>query len=100
MDVSANSILRGRFNLTHKSNSRSSSVFSSVSSILYYEYMEVDNNKPNDNESREPINSFQLFYIDNMSRDKPISRVADNSPVDESQCVFNEALVLMTLPQT
>ena len=58
----------------------------------------MDNNKPDDNESSELINSFQLFYIDNMSRDKPVSRVADNSPVDKSQHVSNEVLALMISP--
>jgi len=100
MDVSVNTILRERSNLIHKSNSRSSLVFSSVFSILYYECMEVDNNKLDDNKSREPINSFQLFYIDNMSRGKPVSKVADNSPIDGSQHVSNEALALMSLFQT
>jgi len=95
MDVGDNSILRERFNLTHKSNSRSSSVFSSVSSIPYHECIEVDNNIPDDNESSELINSFQLFYLDNMSRDKPVSRMADNSPVDKSQHVSNEVPALM-----
>ena len=99
IDVSVNTILRERFNLIHKSNSRSSLVFSSVFSILYYECMEVDNNKPDDNKSREPINSFQLFYIDNMSRGKPVSKVADNSSIDGSQHVSNEAPALMFLPQ-
>ena len=46
--------------------------------------MKVDNNKPDDNKSRKPINSSQLSYIDNMSRSKPVSRVADNSPIDKS----------------
>ena len=40
IDISVNSILRGRSNLTYKSNSRSSLVFSSVSSIFYHECME------------------------------------------------------------
>ena len=100
MDVSVNSILRERSNLIYKSNSRSSSVFSSISSILYHECMKVDNNKPDDNKSRKPINSSQLSYIDNMSRSKPVSRVADNSSIDKSQYVFNEAPALMSSPQT
>ena len=62
MNVSVNIILRERSNLTHKSNSKSSLVFSSVSSIFYYKHMEVDNNKPDDNESRESINSSYLSY--------------------------------------
>jgi len=62
--------------------------------------MEVDNNKPDDDKSREPINSSQLFYVDNISKGKLVSRVADNSPVNGSQYVSNETLVLITSPQT
>jgi len=62
--------------------------------------MEVDNNKPDDDKSREPINSSQLFYVDNIRKGKLVSRVADNSPVNRSQCVYNETLALMTSPQT
>ena len=62
--------------------------------------MEIDNNKSNIDESREPIDSSQLSYMDNTSRGKPVSRVADNSLVDGSQCVFNEAPALITSPQT
>jgi len=64
IDVSINSILR-RSNLTYKSNSRSSLVFSSISSILYHECIKVDNKKPDNDESRKPINSSHLFYSDN-----------------------------------
>ena len=95
MDVSVNSILRGRSNLTNKSSSRSSLASSSTSSILYYESMEVNNNKP-DNNSREPIDNFQLFYMDNANRGKPVSIVADNSSVDRSQCVSNKAPALIS----
>jgi len=83
MNVGVDSILRSRSDLTNKSNSRSSSVSSSASSIFYHEHIEVDNKKP-DNNSREPINSSQLFYANNSNRGKPVSRVADNSPIDRS----------------
>jgi len=61
--------------------------------------MEVDNNKLDNNKSRESIDSSQLSYIDNMSRSKPVSKVADNSPVNRSQHVFNKASALMSLSQ-
>jgi len=83
IDISVNSILRERSNLTNKLGSRSSLVFSSAFLIFYYECIEVDNNKPNNN-SREPIDSFQLSYIDNSNRSKPVSRVADNSSINRS----------------
>ena len=99
MDVSVDSILRRRSDLTSKSNSRSSSVFSSASSIPYHEHIEVDNNKP-DNNSREPIDSSQLSYVNNSNRGKPVSRMANNFPVDRSQHVSNEALALMSSSPT
>ena len=100
MNISVDSILRGRSNLSYKSNSKSSLVFSSISSILYYKHMEVDNNKPNNDKSRKPIDSFQLSYMDNMSRGKSVSRVTDNSSVDKSQCVSNKVPALNISPQT
>jgi len=62
--------------------------------------MEVDNNKPDIDKSREPIDSSQLSCVDNISRDKSVSRMANNSPADGSQCVSNKALALETSPQT
>ena len=100
IDVSVDKILRRRSNLTYKSNSRSFSVFSSVSSILYHEHMEVDNNKPDDDKSKGPIDSSQLFYVNNMSRGKFVNRMANNSLVDRSQHVSNEALALKISSQT
>jgi len=50
--------------------------------------MEVDNNKPDIDKSREPIDSSQLSCVDNISRDKSVSRMANNSPADGSQCVL------------
>ena len=81
MDVSIDSILRGRSNLPSKLNSRSFSVFSNTSSILYHEQIEINNNKPEE-DIRKPVNSFQLSYKDNMSKDKSVSRVADISSAD------------------
>jgi len=57
IDISVDSILRGGSNLPSKSSPSSSLISSSASSISYYEYMKVDDNKPN-NDSREPIHSF------------------------------------------
>ena len=99
MDVSVDSILRERSDLISKSNSRSFLVSSSASSIPYHKYMEVDNNKPNNN-SRKPINSSQLSYMNNLNRDKPVSKMADNSPVDRSQYVSNKTLALISSPPT
>ena len=100
IDVSVDKTLRRRSNLTYKSNSRSFSVFSSVSSILYHEYMEVDNNKLDDDKSKGPIDSSQLFYVNNMSRGKFVNRMANNSLVDRSQHVSNETLALKISSQT
>jgi len=45
IDVISGSVIKKRSNFSSKASSRSSSVFSSISSGLYHEYMEVDNNK-------------------------------------------------------
>ena len=100
MNVGIDSILRERSNLIYKSNLKNSLVFSSISSITYYEHIEVDNNEPDNNKSRELINSFQLSYMNNTSKGKSVSRVANNSSIDRNQCVSNKTLVLMTSSQT
>ena len=95
IDIGINSILRERSNLTNKSYLRSSLVFSSTFSISYHEHIDIDNNKL-DNDNREPIDSFQLSYVDNSNKDKPISRMADNSPTNRIQYVSNEVPALMS----
>ena len=93
MDINSNIILRRRSNLSSKANSRSSLIFSNTSFIPYHEYMELENNKSEDN-IREPINSSQLFYKDNMDKDESISRVANTSSIYGKQHISNMALAL------
>ncbi len=62
--------------------------------------MEVDNNKLDDDKSKGPIDSSQLFYVNNMSRGKFVNRMANNSLVDRSQHVSNETLALKISSQT
>ena len=50
--------------LSSNVSSRSFSIVSKTSTILYYERMVINNNTP-DKESREPIDSSQLSYEDN-----------------------------------
>jgi len=99
MDISIDSILRGRSNLPSKPNSKSSLVFSSTSSISYYKHIKIDNNKPEE-DIRELVNSSQLSYKDDTSKDKSVSYPTDISPTDRTQCVSNEALALNNTSQT
>jgi len=98
MDIISGNIIRGRSNLSSKASSRSSSVFSSTSSIFYYEYIEVDNNKPEE-DIREPIDSSQLSYKDFMNKYKFVSRMADTFSTDRKQHKSNMALALKMAPQ-
>ena len=99
MDVSIDSILKGRSNLPSKSNSRSSSVFSNTFSILYYEQIEINNNK-SEEDIKKPVDSSQLSYKNDTNKGKSISRVADISSADRTQCVSNETLALNNASQT
>ena len=54
-------IIRERSALSSKARSRNSLVFSSTSSTLYHEHIEL-NNKLLENKSQEPIDSSQLSY--------------------------------------
>jgi len=99
MDISIDSILRGRSNLPSKPNSKSSLVFSSTSSISHYEHIKIDNNKPEE-DIRELVNSSQLSYKDDTSKDKSVSYPTDISPTDRTQCVSNETLALNNASQT
>jgi len=93
IDAISNSIVKGRSNLSSKARSRSFSVFSSTSSISYYKYIEMDNNKPEE-DIREPIDSSQLSYKDTTNKGESVSRVTVTSPADGKQCESNEALAL------
>ena len=98
MDIISDSIMRERSNLSSKASSRSSSVFSSTSSVFYHEYMEVDNNKPKE-DIRELIDSSQLFYKNVTNKGESVSRMTDTSLTNRKQHVSNEALVLKNAPQ-
>ena len=99
MDVSIDSILREKSNLPSKSNSRSSLVFSNISSISYHEWMEINNNKP-EKDIRKPVDSSQLSYENDMSKGKSVSRMADISFADRTQYISNKVLILNNAPQT
>ena len=97
MNVVSNSIMRERSNLSNKASSRSSSVFSSTSFVLYYKHIEVDNNKPKE-DIREPIDSSQLSYKDIANKGESISEVTDIFLADGKQHVSNKALALKNVP--
>ena len=98
MDVVSNSIVWERSNLFSKASSRSPLVFSSTSSVFYYECIEVDNNKPEE-DIRKPIDSSQLSYKNATNKGKSVSRVTNTFPTDRKQCESNMALALKTAPQ-
>ena len=98
MDVNCDNIIRGRSALPSKANSRSSSIFSSTSSAPYYECMELNNNILDVN-IRDPINSSQLSYKNNIEKDEFVSKVANTIPSARKQCVSNEAPALKTAPK-
>jgi len=78
--------IRERTTSSRKASSRSASVTSNVSSIPYYERMEINNNLP-DKEFRDLINSSQLSYKGNNEEENPVSEVTDNSPIRNLQYV-------------
>ena len=67
---------RERSNSPSKASFRSSSVLSKASSISYFERMEIKNNLSEKNLVK-PINSSQLSYNDNNSKDNFVSRMTD-----------------------
>ena len=72
MNVISNSIIRRRSNLSSKASLRSFLVFSSTSSVPYHECIEVDNDKLEE-DIRELIDGFQLFYKNIMNKSKSVS---------------------------
>jgi len=98
MDIISDSIMRERSNLSSKASSRSSSVFSSTSSVLYHEYMKVDNDK-SEEDIRELIDSSQLFYKNVTNKGESVSGITDTSLTNGKQHVSNKALVLKNTPQ-
>ena len=64
----------------------------------YYKHIELENNKPED-DIREPIDSSQLFYKDNMDKSESISKMADTFPTDRKQCISNVAPAPKMAPQ-
>jgi len=97
MDVDCNSI-RGRSTLSSKAGSRDSSISSSTSSVLYYQYMEMNNDLP-EVESQEPIDSSQLSYEGNAETRHSVSMVTDKPSPKEGQHVQNETSALKTTPK-
>ena len=91
MDINSNNITRGRSDLPNKLSFRCSSVSSSSFSILYYKYMEIDNNRL-EYEDRKPINYSQVFYEDRTNGSISVSGVANNFFTVRRQYFLNEAL--------
>jgi len=58
--------------------------------------MELENNKL-ENDTRKPINSFQLFYKDNTDKGKFVNKMTNTSSIDKKQHISNVVLVLKTV---
>ena len=91
MDI--DDITRGRSTFLSKMNSKSISVVSNTSSILYHLKMEINNDLP-DKITVKPIDSSQLLYQDGIEgRSNPISEAANPGPTRKSQYVQHDILV-------
>ena len=98
MDINTN-IIRGRSTSFSKVSSKKSSTHSTVSSTLYHQRMEIQNNFL-DEDIQEPINSFQLSYVSNNKQtDKLVRLATDNSSQKRSQHVQNETPALNNVPE-
>ena len=78
-----------------KVTSRSPSIFSSVSSIPYYERIVINNNFPNE-DFKKPINSSQLSYKDDSQKRDYVSKMTDLVLSRGPQHVSNEVPTLNT----
>jgi len=97
MDVD-NNIIRGISALSNKAGSRSSLIFSSTSSILYYQCMEI-NNDILDINCQEYIDCYQLSYERNIEIDDLVRTVTNKSSTKEEQCIYNEAHTIKKVPK-
>jgi len=96
MDIDYDSIKK-RSALLSKNSLRIFSISSSTLFVLYYQYMEINNDLP-DIESQEPIDSSQLSYKENVEVGSSVSKTADNLSPKKSQHVNNEASALKSTP--
>ena len=98
-DMDIDNITRGRSTSSSKMNSRSISIVSNTSSILYYLRIEINNNLP-DEITVEPIDSFQLSYQDDVEGgNNLVSEVADPGSTRKSQCIQHDILALNRAPK-
>ena len=75
-----NNFIRERSNSPSKASLRSISVLLAISSIPYYERMEIKNDLPNE-DIVDPIHSSQLLYKNNDNIGNSIGKVTDISPM-------------------
>jgi len=89
MDIDTN-IIRESFIFSSKVSSRESSTYSTISSTLYHQRMEIQNNFL-DKDIQEPIDSSQLSYAsDNKQAGKLVRLATDSSLQKRSQNVQNK----------
>ena len=98
MDVENYKDIQRRPTSFNKSNSKSFFVSSIVSSILYHQKIEI-NNDLLDDDIIEPINSSQLLYDNNNRVSNPVSKAVDNRIGKNKQYVSNKSLVIKNMPK-
>ena len=79
--------------LSSKFSSRSFSISLSTSSILYLQYMKINNDLPEEI-FREPIDSSQLSYAETAEVGSSVSPAANKKSVSNSQHICNETTTL------
>jgi len=85
--------------LFSKCNLRSFSISSSISSISYHQYMEINNNL-SEKVSKEPINSSQLSYAGEVEVGRLVSQSVDKELANNSQYVYNKIPALKKAPKS
>jgi len=98
MNINSDSI-RERLNSLSKTSSKSASVTLNVSSIPYYERIEINNDFP-DEKVGNPVDSSQLSYKDNDGTGNSVRKTTDIGPTRNQQCVQSKNMALKNTSTT
>jgi len=85
--------MRGQTSTSSKQSSKISSISSTVSLVIYYKRIEINNNLENDIDM-EPIKMTQLLYIIPRGQVNQVSTAADSNNNMINQCVLIKGLPL------
>jgi len=91
-----NNIIRERSTFSSKAGSRNPLISSSISLVPYYQYIEV-NNDLLDNKNREPIDSSQLSYRENVKIEISVSITTDKPSPKKKLYIHNKTLDLKNI---